>query len=195
MDHSKTIQKFNKFDILAEAAFSHYANGGFTEGSPLKIKKSFLNSDYFKQHYSGSKDFVNWLKSEIDRDATFWIHRVVKDGPGQDIKDANDNFGAGNVYLEIKPDPRVVRWPTELNKFVLPANFDYVEVWTDAINLPPLDAIRKDYEYEKIKEYENDTKLGNHPEDDELPKNNTSLPNAKKWADKKPGAGNTPKKY
>jgi len=35
------MKKFNKFDTLLETAFAHYSNGGFREGSPVKVKKAF----------------------------------------------------------------------------------------------------------------------------------------------------------
>ena len=45
-------QKFNKFETLFEAAFSHFSNGGFREGTPIIIKPSFLKDKYFKKHFS-----------------------------------------------------------------------------------------------------------------------------------------------
>ena len=90
------MSKFNKYNTLLETAFSHYSNGGFREGTPVKLKKSFLSSQYCKQHYSGDEYFINWLTDLIEREYLFFIKRVVGHGAMQDVKDVNDNSGAGD---------------------------------------------------------------------------------------------------
>ena len=92
-------QKYNKFKTLFESAFSHFANGGFREGSPLIIKSSFLSHPYFKTHYSGHKNFVNFLKQLIKDEVLFFVKRVVADSSKQNVKDANTNEGSGVTYL------------------------------------------------------------------------------------------------
>jgi len=188
MDSPINLSKFNSFDLVLETAFGHFNNSGFREGTPLFIKKAFLSSEYFKKHYSGHADFSEWIKGEIERGALFFIHRVSTGVAGQNVKDSNSNNGLDNVYLELKSDPRVVRWPTEWGKFVVPGDFKYVDIWSDPVNLPPLDAVRKDYSAEKAAEYKNDNSLNNRPKDSVLPVKNTKLPHSNKWKDSNPGA-------
>lgn len=174
------MSKFNKFDTLLETAFSHYANGGFTEGSPVRLKKAFLSSPYFKQHYAGDDQFVEFLKSLMDRDYFFFIKRVVGHGAMQNVKDANDNEGAGDCFLLLRLDPRTVAAPTEVNEFTVPGDWEYVErVKVDKINLPPVQGIPNNYERpigdQKPKPVKVNTSLGNQPKDNTLPLKNTRI--------------------
>jgi len=172
-------QKYNKFKTLFESAFSHFANGGFREGSPLVIKPSFLRHSYFKTHYSGHKEFVNFLKQLIKDEVLFFVKRVIADSSKQNVKDANSNEGAGNTYLLLRTDPRTVQWPTEFNDFTVPGDFEIVEVRDYGINLPPVDGVPNKYERlldPSIKVYKMEAKLSNQPKDNALPVKNTKLP-------------------
>lgn len=173
------MSKFNKFETLLETAFSHYANGGFREGSPVKLKKEFLNSNYFKQHYAGDDQFVEFLKSLMDRDYFFFIKRVVGHGAMQDVKDANDNSGAGDCFLLLKMDPRTVAVPTEVAEFTVPGDFNYVEVLRFGNNLPPVQGIPNNYEKPigtKPQPAINvSINIGNQPTDNTLPTKNTKI--------------------
>ena len=104
-------EKYNKFTTLFETAFSHYSNGGFREGTPVILKSSFLSHPYCKSRYSGHVQFMEFLKELIKDGVRFFIKRVVADGATQN-KSANDNEGAGEVYLVLRTDPRKVQWPT-----------------------------------------------------------------------------------
>lgn len=174
------MAKFNKFDTLLETAFSHYSNGGFREGSQIRIKPSFFNSPYFKQHYSGDEIFVNWLKDLAERKYFFFIKRVVGHGSMQNPKDSNDNEGAGDTFLILKLDPRTVNAPTEFGEFTVPGDFNLVEVLNFGANLPPVQSVPSRYElpmgYQKPQPVELDATINNHPTDDELAKDNTSIP-------------------
>jgi len=180
--------KFNKFSSLYEAAFSHYSNGGFREGTPITIKPSFLKHQYFKKHYSGNKNFVKFLSELIKNETMFFIKRVAAAGPSQNVKDANDNEGAGNVYLVLRTDPRTVKWPTEYADFTIPGDFDLLEIKDYGINLPPVDAVPNKYERffgSDIKPFEMKGSKENHPKDDSLPSKNITLPFTKAVKDKK----------
>lgn len=182
--------KFNKFSSLYEAAFSHYSNGGFREGTPVTIKLSFLKHGYFKKHYSGDKNFVKFLSELIKNEVMFFIKRVVASGPTQNVKDANDNEGAGNVYLVLRTDPRTVKWPTEYSEFTIPGDYDLLEVKDYGINLPPVDAVPNKYERffgTGSEPFEMKVSNGSRPKDDSLPIKNVSLPFTKKVKEKKYG--------
>ena len=171
-------QKYNKFQSLFESAFSHYANGGFREGTPVVLKPSFLKHDYFKTHYSGHKAFVSFLKELISNEVLFFIKRVVGQGATQNVKDANDNEGAGAAYLVLRTDPRNVQWPTEYNDFSVPADMEIVEVKDYGINLPPLEGVPNKYERPlgtTAKLYSMEGTPVNRPQDDSLPTKNTKL--------------------
>ena len=174
------MSKFNKFNTLLETAFSHYSNGGFREGSPVRLKKEFFSSKYCKQHYGGDEIFINWLTDLHEREYFFFIKRVVAHGAMQDVKDANDNEGAGRAYLILKMDPRTVHAPTELSEFTVPADFKYIEVLNFGTNLPPVQSVPNKYEKpvgdQKPQVVKIDINIGNQPTDSALATANTSIP-------------------
>lgn len=171
--------KYNQFQSLYETAFTHFSNGGFREGTPVVLKPSFLRSEYFKKHYSGHEGFVGFLKELIKDEVLFFIKRVVAHGSTQNVKDANDNEGAGEVFLVLRTDPRKVEWPTEFNEFSVPGDFDVLEVKDYGINLPPLDSVPNKYERPlgdtSAKVYKMTINLGNQPKNNLLPTKNTNI--------------------
>jgi hypothetical protein len=173
------MAKFNKFETLLETAFSHYSNGGFREGTPVRLKKEFLTSQYFQQHYSGDEQFVEFLKSLMDRNYFFFIKRVVGHSSMQDVKDANSNFGAGDCFLLLRMDPRTVAVPTDCAEFTVPGDWSYVEiVKVDNVNLPPVQGIPNNYEKPlgtKPEPVTININIGNQPKDNSLPKKNKSF--------------------
>jgi hypothetical protein len=172
------MSKFSKFDTLLETAFSHYSNGGFREGTPVRLKKTFLSSPYCKQHYAGDEMFINWLTDLIEREYFFFIKRVVGSGSMQNVKDANNNEGAGDAFLLLKMDPRTVSVPTELSEFTVPADFTHVEVLNFGNNLPPVQGVPNRYENPvgtKPVAAPKDFGLGNQPTDNALPTVNITI--------------------
>jgi hypothetical protein len=172
------MKKFKKFDTLLETAFSHFSNGGFREGSPVRLRSSFFNSDYFKNHYSGHAEFSEWLKSMVDNEYFFFIKRVVGHGAMQNVKDANANEGAGDVYLLLKCDPRSVQVATEMSEFTVPGDFNYVEVLNFGPNLPPVQGVPNKYEKPlgtKPEPVVINVNLGNMPQDNSLPTQNSKV--------------------
>ncbi len=173
------MKKFNKFDTLLETAFTHYSNGGFREGSPVKIKKAFLNSPYCQQHYGSDTQFTEWLTDMIDLDYFFFIKRVVGEGSQQNVKDANTNEGSGNVYLVLRVDPRTVSVATEMAEFTVPGDWNYVEVLNFGVNLPPVQGVPNKYENPigtKAEVLKVEVSVGNLPQNATLPTNNTAIP-------------------
>lgn len=176
--------KFNKFATLCEAAFTHFSNGGFREGTPITIKPSFLKHEYFKKHYEGHANFVEFLEELIKNEVLFFIKRVVAQGSMQNTKDANDNEGAGDVYLVLRTDPRTVKWPTEFAEFTVPGSFEILSVKDYGINLPPVESVPNKYENyfgSDIKVFQMKEKNdSNDSKDNSLPTKNVSLPFTKK---------------
>jgi hypothetical protein len=173
------MKKFNKFNTLLETAFAHYSNGGFREGSPVKIKKAFLTSPYCLKHYGRDTDFINWLTNLIEIDYFFFIKRVAGRSAEQNIKDANDNEGTGDVYLVLKMDPRTVSTSTELAEFTVPGDWDYIEVLNFGVNLPPVQGVPNNYEKPigtKPEPVKIEITIGNQPKDNSLPTRNTAIP-------------------
>jgi hypothetical protein len=176
------MSKFNRYNTLLETAFSHYSNGGFREGTPVKIKKSFLSSPYCKQHYGGDEMFINWLTDLIEREYFFFIKRVMGHGSMQDVKDVNDNGGAGDCFLLLRMDPRTVQVPTELSEFTVPGDWSYVEVLKFGNNLPPVQGVPNPYEKPigtKPEVAPNEFGINNQPTDKSLPTVNVNI-NVKK---------------
>jgi hypothetical protein len=173
------MSKFNKYNTLLETAFSHYSNGGFREGTPVKLKKSFLSHPYYKTHYSGDQEFASFITDLIEREYMFWIKRVVGHAALQNPKDSNDNEGAGNVYLVLKMDPRTVQFPTEFAEFTVPGDYNHVEVQKFGVNLPPVQGVANRYElpFGNIKPEPVSDNLGidNLPKDRKLPTKNVKI--------------------
>jgi hypothetical protein len=173
------MSKFNKFNTLLETAFGYYNNGGFREGSCVKIKPNFFNCQYFKDHLDD--EFGNYLRELVskNKDYFFFIHRVASDGSTQNTKDSNSNFGTTPVFLELKFDPRVVSVPTERQKFTVPGSMEFVEVLKfDSNNLPPVQSEPNRYSKPlgtKPQAFSADTGLGNQPSDNTLPTKNTNI--------------------
>jgi hypothetical protein len=174
------MSKFTKFETLLETAFSHYSNGGFREGTPIRLKKSFLKHAYFQSHYSGDEIFTNWITDLIERGYFFFIKRIVGHGSMQDVKDANDNEGAGKAYLLLRVDPRTLSVPTELAEFTVPADFSVVEVLHFGNNLPPVQGVPNKYEKpigdQKPQPVKIEINIGNQPTDKDLASANTAIP-------------------
>jgi hypothetical protein len=172
------MKKNNKFDTLLETAFTHFSNGGFREGSPVKLRNQFFNSDYFKKHYSGHQQFSEWLKGMFDQDYFFFIKRVVGGGSEQNVKDANTNEGSGDVFLVLKCDPRAVYAPTEFSEFSVPGDFNLIEVLDFGVNLPPVQGVSNKYEQPigtKPEPVVINVNIGNLPQDNALPTKNTKI--------------------
>jgi hypothetical protein len=173
------MSKYNKFNTLLETAFGYYNNGGFREGSCVKLKPAFFNCQYFKDFLNDN--FGNYLKELVskNKDYFFFIHRVASDGATQNTKDSNSNYGSSPLYLELKFDPRVVSVPTEMQKFTVPASLEYLEVVKfDGNNLPPVQSEPNKYEkafYSKPQVVKNDFDIKNRPTDDSLPTKNINI--------------------
>jgi hypothetical protein len=172
------MSKFNKYDTLLETAFGYYSNGGFREGTPVRVNKKFLSSPYFKKHYSGDESFVAFLTDLIERGIFFFIKRVVGHGSLQNVKDANDNEGVGDCYLILRLDPRTVSHPTELAEFTVPGDWAYIEVVKSGVNLPPLQGVPNPYESPigtKPEEAPDYFGIDNQSTDKSLPKVNVTI--------------------
>jgi len=167
------MSKFNKFNTLLETAFGYYNNGGFREGSCVKLTPMFFKSEYFNQHLND--EFGQYLKDLVtkNKDYFFFIKRVSSSGSTQNVKDANSNFGASPLFLELKFDPRVVSVPTERQNFTVPANKEYVVVVNfDNSNLPPVQSEPNRYEKPlgtKPEPFVYNKNLNNLPVDNSLP--------------------------
>jgi hypothetical protein len=173
------MSKFNKFNILLETAFSHYSNGGFREGSPVKIRDAFFKSEYCLIHYGKEGEFIDYLKDANNKGIFFFIKRVVGSGSEQNVKDANENEGSGKVYLVLKQDPRTVSVGTELSEFTVPGDIRLIEVLNFGVNLPPVQGVPNKYEKPPVAEKPQEAKvnysLGNQPKDNSLPKTNIKI--------------------
>jgi len=173
------MSKFKKYDTLLETAFSHYSNGGFREGSPIKLKKSFLTSEYCKNHYGNDSMFIQFLTDLIEREYFFFIKRVVGHGSMQDTKDVNDNSGAGDCFLLLRMDPRTVSVPTEVAEFTVPGDWNHVEVLNFGNNLPPVQSVPNRYEQPwgtiKPEPVTVNINIGNQPTDNSLPTKNVRI--------------------
>jgi hypothetical protein len=114
----------------------------------------------------------------VDNDYFFFIKRVVGHGSMQNVKDANDNEGAWDVYLLLKCDPRTVQVATEFSEFTVPGDFHCVEVLNFGPNLPPVQGVPNKYEQPlgtKPEPVVINVNLGNMSQDNSLPTKNTNV--------------------
>jgi hypothetical protein len=176
-------QKFNKFETLCERAFSHYSNGGFRTGTPVKLRPEFFKSKFYKQRYETDPLFNTWITDILSQNPNtfFFIKEVNGNSNNTNAKDANSIAGSDSVILVLSCDPRTVQYPTEFNEFEVPGDLEYIEVLNFGNNLPPVQGVPNKYEHPvgdtKARELKNDFDiLNNRPLDDSLPKKNTSIP-------------------
>jgi hypothetical protein len=137
-----------------------------------------VNDDYLQFSVSKSLLFFFLCKGVIEREYFFFIKRVVGHGSMQNVKDSNDNEGAGDVFLILKMDPRTVSTPTELAEFTVPGDFNHIEVLNFGVNLPPVQGVANNYEAPigtKPEPVTININLGNQPTDNSLPKTNTKI--------------------
>jgi len=179
-------KKFNKFETLCEKAHTHHSNGGFRTNTPVKLRKEFFNSDFYKARYQKDSSFDQWLRSRIEENPNlfFFIHDIAGNSTNASAKDANDLAGSINIILTLKTDPRSLQSPTEFNEFQVPGDFELVEVLDFGVNLPPVQGVPNKYEkydnYAQCKPIPVDTDafkcLNNHPIDNKLATAQTSIP-------------------
>ena len=165
----------NKFDILFETAYSHYSNGGFRENSVIKIKPSFLKSEFFKKFYSGNEVIASFIKQLVDTKSDLFIKRVV----GNSNIDPRGGSVNGDPYLIIQTDPRIIEFPVELTQFKVPCDWDYIENCDYGINLPPVQGVPNKYEKvqpaDKGTEWVDTDNIDNKSKDRSLPKKNVKI--------------------
>jgi len=179
-------KKNNKFETLCEKAFSHHANGGFRTNTPVKLRPEFFKSDFYKKTYQQDAPFDQWLRGSIEAnpDLFFFIHDIAGNSNNANAKDANELAGSSYIMLTLKTDPRTLQSPTEFNEFIVPGDFNLVEVLNFGINLPPVQGVPSKYErYDTVSagkpvlaDPDAFKKLGNHSTDNKLAEKNTAIP-------------------
>lgn len=164
-----------KFDILFETAYSHYSNGGFRQNGTIKIKPSFLKSDYFRKLYSGNAEIADFITSLVKDETIIFIKRVV----GNSNLDPKGAVYSGDPYLIVQTDPRIIQFSPEMSEFKLPCDWDYIENCEYGINLPPIKGVDNKYEHikdgDKGVEWKDDSKIDNKSKDHTLPRKNTKI--------------------
>ena len=179
-------KKFVKFETLCEKAYTHHANGGFRTNTPVKLRPEFFESDFYKKVYQNDGVFDQWLKGSIQENPNlfFFIHDISGNSNIANAKDATDSTGSSYVILTLKVDPRTLNAPTEFNEFIVPGDYNLIEVLNFGINLPPVQGVPSRYErYETavqgkpvLHDPDAYAKLGNHSIDHKLPEKNTAIP-------------------
>ena len=179
-------KKFDKFETLCEKAYTHHSNGGFRTNTPVKLRPEFFESDFYKKVYQHDGVFDQWLRGSIQENPNlfFFIHDIAGNSNTANAKDATDFTGSNHIILTLKVDPRTLNAPTEFNEFIVPGDYNLLEVLNFGINLPPVQGVPSRYErYDtavagKPVPHDPDAfiKLGNQPIDNKLPKNNTAIP-------------------
>ena len=171
------------FDTLFEKELERFQLGGIIVGDRIRFKKDCLKLDYIKNRASSYQDIIRAC-SEPTFDLNLRVGAVKSIYPTTShnytggVTDAPDGIFL-DIYIEYAPG---------LYRNPMTVPIDAVEVIDDGNNRGPVpdSLVRKNKVHgpEEIKTKQSDFDNIN------LPIKNTTLPNANKWDDGKPGGGN-----
>jgi hypothetical protein len=176
-----------KFDVLFENLLERFQQGGFIIGDRVRFKKDALNSDFMK---GKGQNFIDVVKSCMDPgfDLNLRISAIKSIYPTTTQNYRGGTESPDKIYADV-----IVEYAPGLYRTPMTVPIELLELQNDGINTGPVpDSVRRkskiNIKPEKIKaEQKADFDVN-------LQNKNVQLPGGTKWNDKKPGAGNSPKK-
>lgn len=176
-----------KFNVLFENLLERYQQGGFLIGDRVRFKKDCLNLDFFKEKASG---FVDLVKTCLDPkfDLNLRISAIKSIYPTTTQNYRGGTESPDKIYADV-----IIEYAPGLYRNPMTVTIEAIELQDDGINRGPIpDSIKRKSKIEiKPKKVEAafsaDFKIN-------LDNKNVPIPGGKKWDDRKPGAGNSPKK-
>lgn len=176
-----------KFDVLFENLLERYQQGGFLIGDRVRFKKDALNSEFMK---GKGQNFIDIVKSCMDPnfDLNLRISAIKSIYPTTTQNYRGGTESPDKIYADV-----IVEYAPGLYRTPMTVPIELLELQDDGINTGPVpDSVRRK---SKINIKPEKTEAEQSADFDiNLQNKNVQLPGGTKWDDKKPGAGNSPKK-
>lgn len=185
----------SKFETHINEMFDRFTDGGgFLKGDVVKLKKSTISSDWFKQQASSVQDKLQQMIEKSNR--VYRISALKSETPR-----AAGSFGMGEPIAAVADVVREVNPSFWTDPITIP--LQYLEVVDVGVNMPPYDKdlVRPDNSNIKptdsIKNTDNvsanQTMAGT--DDRVLSDKYQSIKYGNQWDDKRPGGGNIPSQF
>ncbi|NDB83953.1 MAG: hypothetical protein EB127_14700 [Alphaproteobacteria bacterium] len=176
-----------KFKVLYENMLERYQQGGFIIGDRVRFRKDCLKLDYFKNKGRSFLDIVEaCMDPKFDLNLRVSAVKSIYPTTSQNYRGGTES--PDSIYVDV-----IVEYAPGLYRTPMTVPIEALELQDDGINTGPVpDSIKRKSKIhgpEKV-EAESDVDF-----DINLSNKNVKIPGGKKWNDKQPGAGNTPKKY
>ena len=176
-----------KFDVLYENVLERYQQGGFLIGDRVRFKKNVLSMEFFK---GKGQNFIDIVKACMDPSFDLNLRvsalKSVYPTTSQNYRGGTESPDAIFADVIIEYAPGLYR-----NPMTLP--IEAFELQDDGINRGPIPDSLKRKSKINIKPEEIEAEQS-ADFDINLQNKNVQLPGGTKWDDKKPGAGNSPKR-
>ena len=176
-----------KFDVLFENLLERYQQGGFLIGDRVRFKKDALNSEFMK---GKGQNFIDVVKSCMDPsfDLNLRVSAIKSVYPTTTQNYRGGTESPDKIYADV-----IVEYAPGLYRTPMTVPIELLELQDDGINTGPVpDSVRRK---NKINIKPEKTEAEQSADFDiNLQNKNVQLPGGTKWDDKKPGAGNSPKR-
>jgi hypothetical protein len=176
-----------KFDVLFENLLERYQQGGFIIGDRVRFKKDALNSEFMK---GKGQNFIDVVKSCMDPgfDLNLRISAIKSIYPTTTQNYRGGTESPDKIYADV-----IVEYAPGLYRTPMTVPIELLELQDDGINTGPVpDSVRRK---NKINIKPEKTEAEQSADFDiNLQNKNVQIPGGTKWDDKRPGAGNSPKR-
>jgi hypothetical protein len=176
-----------KFDVLYENLLERFQQGGFLIGDRVRFKKDALNSEFMK---GKGQNFIDVVKSCMDPsfDLNLRVSAIKSVYPTTTQNYRGGTESPDKIYADV-----IVEYAPGLYRTPMTVPIELLELQDDGINTGPVpDSVRRK---SKINIKPEKTEAEQSADFDiNLQNKNVQLPGGTKWDDKKPGAGNSPKR-
>ena len=176
-----------KFDVLFENLLERYQQGGLIIGDRVRFKKDALSSDFMK---SKGQNFIDIVKACMAPgfDLNLRVSAIKSVYPTTTQNYRGGTESPDKIYADV-----IVEYAPGLYRTPMTVPIELLELQDDGINTGPVpDSVRRK---SKINIKPEAVKAEQEAKGDiNLQNKNVQLPGGTKWDDKKPGAGNSPKK-
>jgi len=176
-----------KFDVLYENVLERYQQGGFLIGDRVRFRKDVLKMDFFKNKGQNFLDVVRaCMDPSFDLNLRVSALKSVYPTTSQNYRGGTES--PDSIFADV-----IIEYAPGLYRNPMTVPIEALELQDDGINRGPVpDSLKRksriNIKPEKI-EAEQSADF-----DINLQNKNVQLPGGTKWDDKKPGAGNSPKR-
>lgn len=176
-----------KFDVLYENVLERYQQGGFLIGDRVRFRKDVLKMDFFKNKGQNFLDVVRaCMDPSFDLNLRVSALKSIYPTTSQNYRGGSES--PDSIFADV-----IIEYAPGLYRNPMTVPIEALELQDDGINRGPVpDSLKRksriNIKPEKI-EAEQSADF-----DINLQNKNVQLPGGTKWDDKKPGAGNSPKR-